>query len=385
MSEEIINGLNKLDEKLEALSKDNTASKSAIDAEIKKLGDSQLELARELRDLQQKSVSVEGGSVADRSVGGQFVATKSFNNFSLNQKAFASIKTDLDPIKTTVSPGVTRTSVVAPGQGRFVGIPDAKLVVEELIPHMPTVSDAIQFVKNTSFTNNAGVAAQGASKAQSTFEFGVKTAPVEVVAHWTRITKQLADDAPALAAYINAKMIAGLNLKVEQQILTGTGTSQLSGLLNTGNYTDYRSVADIDTTNDTLIDFVHRIYTAVSSANFNPEYLILNPVDWQKIALLKDKQGRYMIGGPSVLGQKVLWGIPVVTTGSMTSGKYILADFMNGATIHDRQSIEVAMSDSDANNFTTNLYTLRVERRLALTVENPGAIAGGDFSVTVTG
>ena len=42
------------------------------------------------------------------------------------------------------------------------------------------------------------------------------------------------------------------------------------------------------------------------------------------------------------------------------------------------------MSDSDNVNFTQNLITIRVERRLGVAYEMPQAINGGDFAIPVT-
>jgi hypothetical protein len=38
------------------------------------------------------------------------------------------------------------------------------------------------------------------------------------------------------------------------------------------------------------------------------------------------------------------------------------------------------MSDSDSDNFTKNLITIRAERRLALAIEAPAAIRAGDLT-----
>jgi site-specific recombinase XerD len=44
------------------------------------------------------------------------------------------------------------------------------------------------------------------------------------------------------------------------------------------------------------------------------------------------------------------------------------------------EGVVVEMSDSDDDNFTKNLITLRAERRLALATEKPAAVRGGDLT-----
>ena len=62
--------------------------------------------------------------------------------------------------------------------------------------------------------------------------------PVSTVAHWIKISKQLAADAPALAAYVDTRMRYGVNQKVDIQLVVGDGTApNISGTYDTGNYT----------------------------------------------------------------------------------------------------------------------------------------------------
>jgi len=51
-----------------------------------------------------------------------------------------------------------------------------------------------------------------------------------------------------------------------------------------------------------------------------------------------------------------------------------------GATIYDREQMNVAVSTEDGDNFSQNMVTIRVEGRLALTVERPQAFVYGSFN-----
>ena len=93
---------------------------------------------------------------------------------------------------------------------------------------------------------------------------------------------------------------------------------------------------------------------------------------------MKDAQKRYLLGGPATVAEKTLWGLKVITTSAMTSGKFLMADFGLGATIYDRQEVAIEI-DREQDDFTKNLFTIRAERRLALVVDSPAAIAGGNW------
>lgn len=388
MSEEILKGLDLIGKKIDAVSNDSKASVEAVKAEMKTLGEKQLELSRELASLQQKSAQQGEVINADKSVGAQYVNSNAYKalkgNVSKVERAREIISTKA-ATTSTVTPGVNRNTIAMPTQ--LAGIYDENaempLVIEGLIPHIPVTSSSVQYLKASAFTNGAKVVAEGAAKPESTFQFKLATANVETIAHYTKITEQLAQDAPAVQAFINAKMIYGLQLKIDEQLVNGTGaeSSQLTGLLATTNSTDYS--ADLEALKPsikTMADFALGIKTKLETNGYAPKYLILNPIDWAGLALMKDNNGLYILGGPATVAGKTLWGMSVVTTPSMPQGKYLMSDFALGATIFDRQEVAVEI-DREQDDFTKNLFTIRVERRLGLAVENPKAIGGGAWTL----
>lgn len=383
----ILKSLDAVGAKIDEIDADGKASVAAVKEELKKLGEEQVKFARELAALQQ--ASADGAAESDnrvKSIGEKFTESANYKAFSANTRDvrgarhIVSTKTD-SPTVSTVSPAISRNTIAAPYQLAGIwGAPEQQLIVENLIPHIPVSTSAVEYLKHTGFTNNAGVVAEGAAKAESTFEFDLATANVVTIAHWTKITEQLAADAPAVTAYINAKMLYGLQLKVDNQIISGTGTStQLGGFLKSGNHTDYSSAVTVPT-GANLMDFALLIKTKLDTLGYPPKVLLLNPEDWAGLALLKDAQKRYLLGGPAGVTTKSLWGLPVETSASVPSGKYIMADFALGSTIYDRQEVALEI-DREGDDFRKNLLTIRVERRLGLGVEDAAAIAGGDWSL----
>lgn len=389
MSEEILKGLDLIGQKIDAVSNDSKASVEAVKAEMKTLGEKQLELSRELASLQQKSAQQGEVINADKSVGAQYVNSNAYKalkgNVSKVERAREIISTKA-ATTSTVTPGITRNTIAMPTQ--LAGIYDENaempLVIEGLIPHIPVTSSSVQYLKASAFTNGAKVVAEGTAKPESTFQFKLATANIETIAHYTKITEQLAQDAPAVQAFINAKMIYGLQLKIDEQLVDGTGaeSSQLTGLLKDATTcTDYSTgLTELKPSIKTMVDFALGIKTKLETIGYAPKYLILNPIDWASLALMKDTTGLYILGGPASVAGKTLWGMSVVTTPSMPQGKYLMSDFALGATIYDRQEVAVEI-DREQDDFTKNLFTIRVERRLGLAVENPKAIGGGNWTL----
>jgi HK97 family phage major capsid protein len=73
---------------------------------------------------------------------------------------------------------------------------------------------------------NAGVVSEGVRKPQSAITFDIETAPVRTIAHWTKTSRQILDDAPQLQSTVDSELRYGLSLAEEQEILFGDGTGQ---------------------------------------------------------------------------------------------------------------------------------------------------------------
>lgn len=382
--EQIVTKLDDIDKKYQ-----DSANLSA--KAIKELGEQQLKFAKELEKvnaeclaMQKKNEQYPENKDAFLSLGEKFVNSASYKNLSSNIRGVNRIReafSTKSAVISTTETGITDNYLGGVQQmAGVVGLPQRKLVIESLIPHIPTSAGSMAWVKETEFTNGAAVVAEGAQKPESEPAFEKYNVNIETVAHYCKISEQLAADAPAVQAYINTIMMYGLQNKIDNQLVSGTGTSgQLSGLLNTGNYTDYgASLSPV--TGDTLIDFAARVGAEMEAADYVPEYILLNPRDWTDLTLLKDSQKRYLLGGPNGAAIKTLWGTPVITTSSVAQGKYLMANFSLGSAILDRQELEIEM-DREKDDFTKNLLTIRVERRLALAILDAGAIGGGDWEL----
>ena len=238
-----------------------------------------------------------------------------------------------------------------------------------------TDSNAVSYVREKGFTNNAGPqASEGAKKAQSTLQFEEMTTSVKTVAHYVKASRQVLDDASMLQSYINGRLTYGLKLKEEQQLLNGDGTGGgIQGIMNVAQaFADPASMK-----NYTIIDQLRLALLQVVIAEYPSNGFVLNPIDWAKIELEKDTTGRHIIGNPQNLAQPTLWGVPVVQTKAITAGDFLTGSFDLGAQIFDRQQSGIAVSTENEDDFVKNLVTILCEERLALAIYRPEAFVKG--------
>lgn len=388
---EISKSLDSLEESIKNVQeeqKNGKVSLKAFEDKVKELGDKQLELSKSLADVTQaldKNTKALNATNELKSLGQKVAAHEAIKNYQGGTATFK-ISTKADTInKSPAANSITRNTITPAYQAGMVTMPDQPLQIEQLIPHIPVSVDAIEYTKEGSVTDGSKIVAEGEKLGETTVTNPtLHTANCVNIGAYTVVTHQLLTNESALAAFIETKMQYKLKLNIENQLVNGNGTStQLGGLLHEGNFTDKTTAVQgkLPKSGATLLDFALLLKTEFEKQYIVPERLLLNPDDWTQLALLKDANGHYILGGPQLLATKNLWGLPVMTTPFVAAGKYILGNFTLGATIYDREALDFRISDSDGENFKSMLYTFRVNRRLGFAVENPLAIFAGDWSL----
>jgi HK97 family phage major capsid protein len=360
----------KANEEIKNLGKVADDTKNALD----NLGEKQREVADRLLALEQAG-HVGGSTETAASVGKQYVESSAYKNFQAGntQKARFEVQNNtLTGSDATVAPD--RKPGIVPGDFHF-------LTLEDVFPSVPTSSNAIEFTKEASFTNSAAEAAEAAEKAESALTWSLVNMPVSTVAHWIKISRQLAMDSAALASYVNQRMIYGVNRRVETQLGAGNGTApNISGILDTGNYTAHGyAAANLGTLKK--VNLVTKIIGQLWAVGAVPDAILMNPADWAQIQvdIVDSAVSAARVDFSNPMAPR-LNGIPVIQSNGITADTVVVGAFRQAGTIYNREGVVVEMSDSDDDNFTKNLITIRAERRLALTIERPSYIIGGDLT-----
>lgn len=336
--------------------------------------------ANRIVELEQKiSSQVKAGKTAPETLGRVVIKSEAFKQFAagssqrLRVEANTIIGQEGSPAENsdTLVPA-DRQSGIVPGAFRLLRIRD-------VIPGGRTGSNAIEFVKEASFTNNAAERNEGVDKPESALTFTLVNQPVRTVAHFIKASKQVLDDAPMLESYIDNRMRYGVEQKIDAQMILGNGTAPaLSGMTDTGNFTAFAP-----TTGDNALDNINRAIYAVIGADYAPSAILMNPADWGVIERTKvgTSDSRYVVGDPLRPIMPMLWGLPVVVSNNMTSGKFMVADFNRAYQVFDRTGVIVEMFEQDDNNVQKNLLTIRAEARLVLASYVPAASRFGDLVV----
>jgi len=235
------------------------------------------------------------------------------------------------------------------------------LRVRSLIPTTTTTSGAVTYMRETSFTNAAAPVLEGSVKPKSDKVFTPITVIPETIAHYFKISKQSYDDLPGLAAQLEANLIYGLDLRLEQQILKGTGTpAELQGL-----YPIATAMSAAPPVESTLIDTLFSATAQLSAAGYTATGAVLSSADWASMQTLKDTTGQYIQSGNIPLPT-------IVVSPWMAAGEWLVGDFRQ-AHLYVREEANVQISAFNEDDFTHNLLTALGEVRIGQAIFQPAA------------
>jgi HK97 family phage major capsid protein len=343
------------------LGKLTTDTAAKADDALLKLGEVNARLAEAEQKMSRRGGA--DGAVEQKSMGQRVVEDERFKGGQLTGASRSSLRVamsrkDIMNVTATVGAGTSPGNSLTPADrvSGLVAPPTRRMTIRDLLLPGETESNAIEYPQEVGFTNNAAPVAEGATKPKSDITFNLKNAPVRTIAHIFKASRQILDDAPQLRTYIDGRARYGLELKEEQQLLSGSGAV---------------------TTGATAIDKLRIALLQVTLAEYPSSGFVLNPIDWANIEMLKDTQGRYIIGDPQGTIAPRLWGLPVVATQAMAQNNFLTGAFNIAAQIFDRMEIEVLLSTENADDFERNLVTIRAEERLALAVYRPEAFVAG--------
>lgn len=274
---------------------------------------------------------------------------------------------------------MTRAAGYAPPNDRtnlLVPFPQREPRLADLIPVVQTTLGTIKFMETTTAlagTNAQVSIAEGNLKFENTLAFTERSAPVETVGTFLPVTTQQLDDVSGIQGIIESEMSLFLQLKEEDLLLNGTGTTpQLIGFQGAG----APNVLTQATGTDTNIDAVFRAMQQIRVTGLaEPDGIVMHPDNFTPIALYKASTGEYGFDVTVDNGGVVrLWGKPLILSPVATVGTALVGAFRSYSRIWRRMgmTIQVGLNSDD---FTKNKRTILGEFREALTITRQTAFA----------
>ncbi|MEK9897108.1 MAG: phage major capsid protein, partial [Burkholderiaceae bacterium] len=241
-----------------------------------------------------------------------------------------------------------------------------------------------KYLEETTFTNNAAEAAEGAAFGESALAFTERTENIRKFGVSIPVTEELLADVASVNGYLDSRLRTMLQLRLDSELLNGNGTApNITGVLNKSgiNTFDFSSYAG-------NLGRIGQLYQAITEirkdAFLEPDAIIMHPSDWNDVvtAVSTDFAGTSSAGyteksplfvGAGMFGNGVtpsIWGVRVVPSTAIAAGTVLVGVFGGGLASHivSREGMEVAMSDSHDANFTKDIMVMKAKVRVGLPI-----------------
>jgi hypothetical protein len=296
----------------------------------------------------------------DESMGSLFIGSDQFRTYGGGSSGRMIIDKPLTELRAPLVTSALPGSAFLPSPQKYAA-PAAALSTPLLdaISRVPVSTGSVDIVRYSQNATGFAVVGEGADKPEVSFTASVTPTPLETVAGWIEISRQLLQDGPAVQAMINSQLTRGLNKKLDS-LITGELVAASASIPDVGG-------AD-------LLSAIRVGIGTIQSAGFDPNIVLANPAD------LADMDLTVWAGtaaGPSV--GTSYWGVRPVPVPGLAPGIVYVADGAAAIVLFERLGIEIFMTDSDVtgagkSGVRANLLTILAEVRAKSAVVNPTAM-----------
>ncbi len=243
-----------------------------------------------------------------------------------------------------------------------------------------TTGKFVQWAEQANREGAADETAEGSLKNQIDFDWVEKSARVEKITAYIKVSKEALSDVPTLKNEIDTELTEMVLLQADTDILSGDGTTPtLNGLLNQD--TAYAAGSFAGTVSDpNKSDVLRTAVAQVVAAHFRPNYILMHPDDVASMDLEKGTDGHYTLPPFKSADGLSISGVRILENTGQTVDKFTVGDFSKlNIKMREGFTIDIGLENDD---FTRNLVTILGEIRLAVYVKtnHAGAFVSGDFS-----
>lgn len=285
----------------------------------------------------------------------------------LNRKDFR-LTMDLKVADMTTASTVTG-DVVHSYNNRQGLVPNQNTNMRDLIPTTMSPTGSFVTYRETGTTGSISVQTEGSAKTQIDYAFTEIKVVSKYIAGWTRVSKQLMYHLPFLQNTLPRMLLRDFYKKENDYLYDAMVAAA------TGNATvPAAAINDVE-------EILYWIAN-MRDADYNASIGVIDWAAWAHLLTTRPGTGApYSIpGGVSFDSNSTIRvaGVPLVGASFADAGEFLLFDRDYVERV-ETESLRVEFSYEDADNFTKNLVTVKVECFEELNVLRPDAIIHGEF------
>jgi len=244
------------------------------------------------------------------------------------------------------------------------GLTGGKTTIDTTAPVAPTPlidnctnitvsGNAIEYIAWSIKAGSAATVAEKAAKPSVEFGPTVTPATLEMIAAYTQLTRQMIEDFSAVRDQIDG----GLRREIAREEEEHAAAALVAATLPTA------------TGGGELLAAIRVGLGTVQAAGYSPNAVLINPADYADLDV--------SVMGATLLGPVVrqsFWGLTPIPSVAQPAGTATVGDFRAGVHHYTRSGIALFVTDSHADTFLTNVFTLLAERRSKTVVVRPAAL-----------
>ena len=331
-------------------------------------------MLKRLNDIAEGDVSMTNklntveGALAEKSE--EFKGVKENNS---RDEFVVKVATDM-----TIIGNVTGNIPVEQREAGVNNIARRRTFIRELVNNGTAVSNLISWVEEQNEDGSPAGTVEGVLKNQIDFDLVVVSEAVKKRTAFIKISTEMLDDIPFMAAEVNNTLLTRLNLDVDDQVLNGDNVGQnLNGIITQA--TAWAAGTFALTVNQAnLVDVLTVAANQIEVANHMATSHIVHPTDLTTLRLIKAAADvQYVDRLIEVNGTLMLDGIRVVSNTGIAQDNFLTMDGSKD-TVFSKGEIQLQFG-LDGNDLTKNMRTIIAEWR------GLNRIQGNDTTAFVTG
>ena len=203
---------------------------------------------------------------------------------------------------------------------------------------------------------------------QKDFEFQEFKAPLKKITVMNKHSVEILKDAPQLVAAIKGWLQEDVNIETDNQLLNGTGVGEnLSGVFTVASVLDATEVGTKRVVNANLADVIRVAITKVAvygKGKYSANYVLLNPDDADALDLTKGTDGHYILPPFKSADGTTIKGARIIENVGIPAGEFLVGDFRK-LHIGTKGGVEIEMTNSDGEDFSKDILSVKLRRRVA--------------------
>lgn len=315
-------------------------------------------------------------------------AEKSFQEQVAELKTNRSISVSMEvkaPVTITLG-SYAGTSLTTEIDRTISSAPNRMPLFRDIVNVATIRGNKVTWVNKEANEGGAGMTAEGAAKSQMSWTYTEESADVKKITAYVKVSKESLDDLDFLRSEINTDLREAVELKLDEQISSGTGVGQnLKGILT---YAPTFSVTGTSFAtavfNANRLDVLRTAVALVRKNRFNANYIVISPMDAALMDLEKGTDGHYIMPPFVTADGARIAGVRVIENEAIAEGNFLVGDFTK-SNLRIREEININLGYEN-DDFTKNLVTILAEMRAVHYIKkhHVPAFVKGVFATAIT-